>query len=117
MEEKKDGIYIWVQKDEKGGQSHAVGINLKLRIIYVCMETHEHALNIDNYHVAVAKVRSSDPLWFKVSWNWKQILWKRRKEKFMLYDGKDSFSLMPSKVTINDLLAIHYRSFNVISYI
>ena len=45
---KKDSIYICVLKDEEGGNIHAVGINLKLGLIYDCMETHELVLNIDN---------------------------------------------------------------------
>ena len=43
----KDGILIGVLKDEHGGRTHAVGSNMKLGLIYDCMEHYEFFLNID----------------------------------------------------------------------
>ena len=44
----KNGIYICVLKDEEGRQSHTVGMNLELGLIYDCMKTHELVLSIDH---------------------------------------------------------------------
>ena len=43
-----DGILICVLKDEQGGQTHTVGMNLKLGLFYDCMEQYELVLIIDN---------------------------------------------------------------------
>ena len=44
----KDGILICVLEDDQGGHTHAVGMNLKLELIYDCMEPYELVLNKDN---------------------------------------------------------------------
>ena len=42
------GLFIMVLQDTSGGNTHAIGINRRLNVIYDCMETHEIQLNIEN---------------------------------------------------------------------
>ena len=48
LEGKNDSILVCVLKDEQGGHKHTFGMNLKLGLIYDCMEQCELVLNKDN---------------------------------------------------------------------
>ena len=58
----KNGIYICVLKDEEGGQTHAVGVNLILGLVYDCMIMHKLVLNIDSLSHCYEMARSSNAL-------------------------------------------------------
>ena len=48
LDGKNNGILICILADEQRGYTHVVGMNLKLGLIYDCMEQYSFVLNKDN---------------------------------------------------------------------
>ena len=89
-------------------------MNFKLGIIYDCMETYELVLNKHDLSRCCGDGKKFES--FMIQDKLKPKPLKKKKRKLMLYYGKDNFSLMPSKVTNDDLFKI-YITDHFVSYI
>ena len=91
-------------------------MNLKLGLIYDFIETHDLVLNIDHLSRCCGNGKKFQSFMIQTKLKPKTEPLKKMKRKLTLHDGKDSFSLMPSKVTIDDLFLIYIAGIFISSH-